>query len=132
MYSYPWGREDDETDYSDPRFNPSLGESLECYSDDQAEVERRRKRLSTFQSLIDRGGGVMAIGGHLMLLVSDEPPPNKSHVVYAPLRTATAELLLDAADNAARPELIGIKQIPRSQWGANPPPPGPVHTKKES
>lgn len=54
----------------------------------------------------------MAIGGHLILLVSPDPPPNKSHVVYVPLKAATPELLLDAVDNAVRPELNSIKAMP--------------------
>lgn len=109
MYCYPWGREGDETDYSDPQFNPSLGESLEFVSG-HGEFENLQQRLDRFRDFIERGGGTMAIGGHLVLVVSPEPPPNKTHVVYVPLDKATPELLLDATDNAQRLELKAIKR----------------------
>jgi hypothetical protein len=61
------------------------------------------QRLQFYEGLIARGGGTVAIGGHLILMVSDCPPPNKTHVVYVPLSNATPELLLRAVDEAHRP-----------------------------
>lgn len=67
------------------------------------------QRLTVYRDLIARGGGVMAIGGHLILLVSPDPPPNKTHVVYVPLDEATPEICLEAVDNHQRLELKGIR-----------------------
>lgn len=68
--------------------------------------------MNIYQNLIDRGGGVIAIGGHLILMVSDDPPPNKTHVVYMPLTGSTAEQIEWAAKNAMPLELKGIKPPP--------------------
>jgi hypothetical protein len=66
--------------------------------------------MTAYQALIDRGGGVMAIGGHLVLHVSDSPPLNKSHIVHVPLAGATAELLEQTVRDVVRLELKGIRR----------------------
>jgi hypothetical protein len=115
MGFYPLDLDGDDTDYCDPDINPSMGESLEFYSEELDDSVSRTRRLESFQRLIDRGGGVMAIGGHLILVVSPEPPPNKSHVVYVPLEVATAEILVDAVSKAQHLELKAV--IPgRFEW----------------
>jgi len=61
--------------------------------------------LSFWQRVIDEGGRSVSIGGGLVMVVSDDPPPNKTHVVYVPLTGATAELLERTAADAERPKV---------------------------
>lgn len=65
-------------------------------------------RLNCYRALIQRGGGVLAIGGHLILHVSDKQPISQTNVVHVDLSTATPELIAQAIDEAQRPELKRI------------------------